>query len=293
MNAEDRATQTRARELIQSKGPWLIEAVGERALARTEWVIHSHGAALQVESTHPGIFDQFVLVLPRAQEQTVDEFHAWVDARLTRLDKFLERTNLGRVVKQVPTETCAVVSVTRRVGHDPGDAQGYFPPPEDLPKLLQGFVQVLEAYVRIIGDTGLRYVGGLRLFILPRGAEAPEWKLGLDVMDTVIGRREETENMAPMALIRGVLTEMAAIAEVRAIVFEGTRNARRERTRATAHYCAALLALSERAAQPGFMLSHVSKLLGEIPEPKAPRHVAPLVAVAAALIVGGLWWFFR
>jgi hypothetical protein len=186
-----------------------------------------------------------------------------------------------------------IVSVARRVGHDPGDARGYFPPPEELPKLMQGFVQTLEAYVRIIGDTGLRYVGGLRLFILPRGADAPEWKLGLDVTDTVIGRREETDNLAPLTLVRGVLAELAAIAEVRAMVYEGTRAERKARNRATAHYCKALLDLAERAEQPGIMLSHVTRLLGEIPPPPSLRLPVPAVIALGTLAAGAVWfWLF-
>lgn len=292
MNAEERVALNRVRELIQSKGPRLLEAVGERASSSAEWVIHSHGAMLKVESPHPGIFDQLVLALPRPAERTPEDFKTWAEGRISRLDKYLERTNLGRVVKQVSAETCMIVSVARRVGHDPGDARGYFPPPEDLPKLMQGFVQTLEAYVRIIGDGGLRYVGGLRLFILPRGAEPPEWKLGLDVMDTVIGRREETDNLAPLTLVRGVLTELAAIAEVRALVFEGTRAERKARNRATAHYCQALLDLAERAGQPGFMLSHVTRLLGEIPPPPSPRLPVPALIGLGVLLVGALWFWF-
>lgn len=293
MNAEDRAAQNRARELIQSKGPWLLEAVGERALAGAEWAVHSHGAMLRVETPHPGIFDQLVVVLPRPPERPPEEFRAWAEGRLTRLDKYLERTNLGRVVRQVPTESCVIASVARRVGHDPGDPRGHFPPPEALPELLRGFIQVLEAYVRIIGDSGLRYVGGLRLFVLPRGAEPPEWKLGLDVMDTVIGRVEETENLPPLTLVRGVLNEMANIADVRALVFEGTRAEQKARMRATAHYCAALLALSERAAQPGFMLGHVTKQLGEIPPPPKPRHLLPALVGVVLVLAAGLWlWIF-
>lgn len=291
MNAEERATQLRTRELIQAKGPRLLEAVSERPLPEGAWVHHSHGAVLEVVSPHPGLFQQHVVVLPRPADRSAEEFKAWADARLARLDKFLERGNLGRVVKQVSTESCVIASIARRVGHDPSDPHGYFPPPEDLPKLLQGFIRNLESYVQIVGDAGLRYVGGLRLFLLPRGAEPPEWKLGLDVIDSVVGRREETEPMAPLTLVRGVLAEMAAIADVRALVHEGSRAERAERTRATAHYCAALNALAERAEQPGYMLTHITRQLGEIPPPPKPRARWPwLVGIGSLLALGlGIW----
>jgi hypothetical protein len=286
-----RAAQSRARELIQSKETKLLEAVGERAAAGAAWSFHSHGAVLAVESPHQGLFDRIVVLLPRPPERPAEAFRAWAEGRLGRLDTFLERTNTGRVVKQVPTDACVIASITRRVGHDPSDPNGYFPPPEEVPRLLAGFVGHVEAYAKFMGDPGLRYVGGLRLFMLPRGSEAPEWKLGLDVLDTVVGRREETDALSPLTLVRGVLTEMAAILEVRAMVFEGTRNEQRARVASAAHYGAALLAIAERAGQPGYRLGHVSTQLAAIGPPRRRRLPwSLLMGGVAALLAGWLWY---
>ncbi len=290
MNPEVRAAQSRARELIQNKEQKLLEAVGERALAGATWSLHSHGAVLAVESPHPGLFDRVVVLLPRPPERSPDEFRTWAEGRLGRLDTFLERTNTGRVTRQVPTDACVIASVTRRCGHDPSDPHGYFPPAEDVPRLLIGFVAHVEAYVKFMGDAGLRYVGGLRLYLLPRGSESPEWKLGLDVLDTVVGRREETESLAPLTLVRGVLTEVAAILEVRAMDPEGTRAERRARAKVAAHYGAALLDIARRAEKPGYRLGHVARQLGEIPP--APRHRPrwPLILGLAGLVAGAVWY---
>ncbi|MCK6569481.1 hypothetical protein L6V77_00025 [Myxococcota bacterium] len=290
MNPELRAAQSRARELIQNKEARLLEAVGERPVAGAAWAFHSHGAVLSVVTPHPGLFDRLVVLLPRPPERTPDEFRAWAEGRLGRLDTFLERTNIGRVVKQVPTDTCVIASVTRRVGHDPSDPNGYFPPPEDVPRLLIGFVAHLEAYVKFMGDPGLRYVGGLRLYRVPRGADAPEWKLGLDVLDTVVGRREETEDLAPLTLVRAVLREVAAILEVRAMDPEGSKAVRHARAAAAAHYGEALLAIAERAEQPGYRLGHVSRQLGEIGPPRRRRALWPVVIGLVLVALGGLWY---
>ncbi len=291
MYSDDADIPAWGRDLVLPRTSRLLEALGERALPDADWVFHSHGATLAVESPHPNIFDRLVLVLPRPTDRPAEEFRPWVEGRLGRLDKYLQRTNLGRVVRQLPAESLYVASVARRVGHDPSRPMAYFPPPEELPGLLRGFIRDLEVYTKVMGDTGLRYVGGLRLFIVPRGARTPEWKLGLEILDTVVGRREDTSSIAPLTLVRAVIREMAGLLEVRNLVHEGSRTERRSRADVVAHFCTELNALADRSEQPGFMLAHVHKQLDEIRPPKSRGPLWPwLLGTGTLLGIGsGLW----
>ena len=283
-------------EYIERSAALVLDALAERPRPRAGWFIHSHGAAIEVESPHDGIFERWVLVVPKAPNQAPEEFRTWIDGRLDRLNRYLEATNAGRVVRRLPLDRAMAATIVKRVGHEPGDPRGRLPPDERIPSLLAQFAKDVDAYMRVMGDSGLRYVGALRLYYVPRGGDAPDWRLGLEVVDTVIGRKAETPSLTPVLLVRGVLVEFADLVELRAQDEPAGRPSKRptpaeREVSESAHVLASQLrAVALGAAVPATTLLRISKELMALVRTEKPTGTFPVgkvVLIVAFVAVAG------
>jgi hypothetical protein len=203
------------REQLAQTGTRLLDLLKERPRPNAEWEVRAHGALVDVETKNDDLFDRVVLVVQRDAHQTPDDFRVSVEGRLDRLDRYLQSTNSGRVVRRLMLENLCGVSVMRRRGPDPSTVGISWPPFSALPLLVARVARDVGVYVRLTGDEDLRFLGALRLCEIPGKDEARDWRLTFDAMDTIIGRREETTPLTPMTLMRGVLDEVVTLGELR------------------------------------------------------------------------------
>lgn len=211
---------------VREKGTKLLEILGERARPDAAWQIHSHGAWIPVraDSEAEPFFDRRVVLLVRPDEQPAEAFRGWAEGRLDRLGRFLEACNTGRVVRVVAQDRAVTGIVMGRRGADPNHPQTELPPLERLPAVLAGFVSNVERYLGLLGDPELRFVMALRLYGVPGKGPSAGHVLGLDALPTVVGLTHEAVPIAPVSLVRGVLSELARQIEERAHELDATRS---------------------------------------------------------------------
>jgi hypothetical protein len=287
---------------IDGKGARLLEVIQEQALPDAAWACYSHGAFVPVRGPHAALFDRLVVVLVRPEDQAADVFRPWAEQRLAQLDRYMEASNTGKVVRTVPRDRCVVGVVMRRVGRDPLDAAGELPPLEEVPRILARFAREVDRYVRMMGDDGLRYVRALRLHVVPRKKGPPEYALGLDALQTVLGLRDPPLPLSPTALVRGIAAELAQVVRGRGDELRMARTPlhpvealRRAHARHRHEGLAdALLAVAARIGETNAEPSTAAKWLDAVRVPRFTRPlrlVAALVALLAA--VGAATWFLR
>lgn len=304
MTAPDAHTLTgrHVEAFIDARGARLLDLLNEPPAADAAWASYSHGAFVRVRSPHPALFDRLVVVLVRPGEQTTEDFRRWAEQRLAQLDRYMQAANTGKVVRTVPRDRCVVGVVMRRVGRDPGDPRAELPPLDDIAGVLGRFAREVERYVRVMGDDGLRYVRALRLHAIPRRGRSPEYVLGLDALQTVLGLREAPLALAPATLVRGIVGEMAQLVRGRGdeLRMERTpfrplralrRAHRRHRHEALA---AALEAVGARIEGNGADPSTAARWLEAV---RVPRMTFPIRVVLSALALGAVgaatWFAFR
>ncbi len=297
-SAEQAADGAReVREQVAQRGNRLLELLDERARAGAKWECRSHGAVLPVVSPHDDLFERLVLLLPRPAEQAPEAFRAWVDGRLTRLDKYLQATNSGRVVQRLMLDNTAGATVMRRRGPDPSSPGVEWPAPERLPALMARFVRDVGLYARVMGDDGLRFLGALRLCAIPNREGQTDWRLTLDALDTLVGRREVSGPLTPLALVRGVLLELATIAEARLMdpLDPYGRLGKAEKRRAEG-VVESFRTLAQWAQRPSCTPKKLARRLDELaPTPSGlPRAGVVLGVLVAVAVVGvAVWWRMR
>jgi len=203
------------REQLAQKGSRLLDLLKERPRPNAEWDVRAHGALIDVQTKNDDLFDRVVLVVQREAHQSAEDFRTAVEGRLDRLDRYLQATNSGRVVRRLMLENLCGISVMRRRGPDPSAVGVSWPPFNALPLLVARVARDVGVYVRLTGDENLRYLGALRLCEIPGKEDARDWRLTFDAVDTIIGRRDETTPLTPMALMRGVLDEVVTLGELR------------------------------------------------------------------------------
>jgi len=203
------------REQLAQKGTRLLDLLKERPRPNAEWDVRAHGALIEVQTKNDDLFDRVVLVVQREGHQNPDDFRASVEGRLDRLDRYLQATNSGRVVRRLVLENLCGISIMRRRGPDPSTNGITWPTFSALPLLVARVARDVGVYVRLTGDEDLRYLGALRLCEIPGKDEARDWRLTFDAVDTIIGRREETTPLTPLTLMRGVLDEVVTLGELR------------------------------------------------------------------------------
>lgn len=283
---------------IAAKGARLLELLRERPLPGATWSCYSHGAFIPVHSPHADLFERLVVVLPRPEAQPPDEFRPWAERRLAQLDRYMRATNTGRVVRTVARDRGVIAAVMRRVGRDPADPAAELPPPARVPRLLARFARDVDAYVRLMGDEGLRWVRALRLYPVPRRGRRPDHVLGLDALQTVVGLREPPLALAPTTLVRGIVGELARVIRARAEELTAVRSplrpwrtvrlaARRRRDEALAD---ALEAVAARIGETDADPLTAARWLEAVRVRRGGRAAWLLVAVATILAGGGLAW---
>ena len=124
------------REQLAQKGTRLLDLLKERPRPNAEWEVRAHGALIDVETKNDDLVDRVVLVVQRDAHQTPDDFRVSVEGRLDRLDRYLQATNSGRVVRRLMLENLCGVSVMRRRGPDPSTVGISWPPFSTLPLLV-------------------------------------------------------------------------------------------------------------------------------------------------------------
>ena len=196
----------RVQDFLLRKGAKLLELIRERPLDTADWQVHSHGAAIAVESPKGDLFERFVLVLVRPEREAAGTFRDWSSRRVSAYGDYLERCDVGKVVRTLALEMSNIAVVMTRRGRDPSHAE--WPAPASIPRVLGRFAVDIELYMRAMGDEDLRYLSAVRLIEIPKGGR--RHRLALDVRNTVIGFDKEPIPLSPTALILGISNEVAA-----------------------------------------------------------------------------------
>jgi len=282
-------------EFSDAKGERLLEVLGERALAGAGWQNHSHGAFLAVESPYPRLFDRLVVVLPRPVDRTPEAFGDWAQQRLSRLDRYMEATNTGKLVRTLPLEQSVAAVLMRRRGRDPSEPGDEQPPVVAIPGLLARFATDVDRYVQLMGDADLKYVHALRLHQIDVKEKPTEWLLGLDALNTVVGLRQPPLELTPLDLVRGILAEIGEQVDQRMAERNATRTPRRPvRYLAAAHWDrqarAVLLGLDDVLGWIDTSAPAVQVVAERLARIRPPRFTAvvvvPLALLAGAAVAG-------
>lgn len=202
-------TPSHVSDFIREKGERLLVLLGEAARGEPRWQLHSHGAWIEVQGESADLFQRLVAVQIRAPEAAVTRFKRVAEIRVRGLNRYLESTNTGRVVRTVKKERSVTAIVMRRRGEDPLAPGADLPDPEIFPSVLSGFLKAIRLYLAETGDSRLRFVSAVRLYRVPRQKGPDEQLLALDALNTLVGLRDDPASIEPTALVRGVIGELA------------------------------------------------------------------------------------
>lgn len=285
---------THVQRFISDKTSKVLKLFGEKGLKGAPWAVHSHGAWLPLEQEKNEHFERLMVILPRPEQHSAKLFTPWAERRLRHLNRYLEHTNTGRFVRLTAQRQVVIGVLMRRRGHDLQDPKTPLPDAAQIPRLLQLFCHEVSVYISMMNDPELSFVQALKVCVIPRGLDAPDYKLMLDVLPTAVGLRGKSLPLSPVTLLRGVIGELAEQLDVRSDeepITEGGPLARlrarlaHAKSRRRALACVQELdALAARIdlVQPDFALLSVwVRAL----TPGRPAPLVPLRLVVAALCV--------
>ena len=200
---------THVQRYINEKSNKLLEVLGEKMLRGAQWHIHSHGGWVEVENEHDQFFERVIVVLPRPEQHSPKLFRPWAEARLKFFARYIERTNAGRVVRFVIQKQVVIAIVMRRKGFELQDPQAPLPEITQVPQLLKLFCREIQMYMNWMNDMELSFIQALKLTLIPQSPNPSIHKLSLDTLPTVLGLKGKKVPLNPVALVRGVISELA------------------------------------------------------------------------------------
>ena len=200
---------THVQRYIGEKSNKLLEVLGEKIVRGAQWHIHSHGGWVEVESDHSKLFERLVVVLPRPEQHSPKLFTPWAEARLRHFARYIERTNSGRVVRFLIQKQVVIAIVMRRKGFELQDPQAPLPDITQVPHLLKLFCREIQMYMNWMNDMELSFIQALKLMVIPQSPNPSVQKLSLDTLPTVLGLKGKKVPLNPVALVRGVISELA------------------------------------------------------------------------------------
>ncbi len=294
---------THVQRFINEKTAKVLKVFGEKGLKGSPWAVHSHGASLMLEQEKNEHFERLMVILPRPEQHSAKLFTPWAERRLRHLNSYLERTNTGRFVRLTAQRQVVIGVLMRRRGHDLQDAKTPLPDAAQIPRLLQLFCHEVNLYISMMNDPELSFVQALKLCVIPKGLDEPEYKLMLDVLPTAVGLRGKSLPLSPVTLLRGVIGELAEQLDVRSeeesivdgglIARLGGRVAHAEARRRALACVQELDAIAARIdlVQPDFALlsSWIRALTPGKPAPLVPMR---LVVAGCCLLAAGLLYLY-
>ena len=200
---------------IGEKSTKLLNVLGEKTAKGAEWMIHSHGGWLRVETDKDDLFERVIIVLPRPEQHSSKLFTPWAEGRLKHYARYIERTNSGRVVRFIIQKQVVIAIAMRRKGYDLQDPSAPLPNATDTPKLLKLFCREISMYINWMSDQELSFVQALKLTVIPQARNPSIPKFTLDILPTVLGLRGKSIPLNPVTLVRGVIGEIAEQLDLR------------------------------------------------------------------------------